>query len=151
MALCSPRYAEFLDEFNYLMLFLTDNNQALNSAAGQGSSYSFVRRVTVGVVFLGTPFKGTAAHTKAQWLTTYSDFRGEKTSFALIKDLDRSTGVLDDIIQEFARSSKTKDYYLPIYCFFETIPTNLSKKVLPKPLAKYLRLDEFVCYRNHSK
>jgi hypothetical protein len=120
----------------------------LNSAARGGSPYSFIRRVNAGVIFLGTPFKGTAAHAKAQWLTTYSRLKGERTSLALIRDLENSTGVLDDLVREFALSSRTEDYYLPIYCFFETEPTNLSKKVLPKLYAELLKVKEFVRYTN---
>jgi hypothetical protein len=117
----------------------------------EGSNYSFLRHVTVGVVFLGTPFKGTAAHRKAQWLIAYGDLIGEKTSVALIKDLDRSTGVLDDLVQDFARSARTDNYYLPIHCFFETETTNLARKILPKSLKSlskslsyHLKLEEFV-------
>jgi hypothetical protein len=110
----------------------------------EGSNYSFLRHATVGAVFLGTPFKGTAAHRKAQWLVAYGGLMGEKTSVALIKDLDRSTGVLDDLVYEFALSAHTDNYHLPISCFFETKATNLSKKVLPKSLSNYLKVEEFV-------
>ena len=69
---------------------------------------------------------------------------GEKTSEALIKDLDKSTGVLNDLVDDFARSANTKNYHLPMHCFYETKMTNLSKKVLPKSLAKYIKVEEFV-------
>jgi hypothetical protein len=44
----------------------------------------------------------------------------EKTSGKLIKDLDCSPGVLDDLIHGFALSANTDNYYLPTYHFFET-------------------------------
>lgn len=119
-------------------------NQALYSAAMEGSKYSFVRQTAVGVVFLGTPFKGTTAYRKAQWLIAYGGLMGEKTSVALIKDLDDGTGVLNDLVDDFARSANTKGYRLPMHCFFETKATNLSKKVLPKLLVNYLKVEEFV-------
>lgn len=115
----------------------------------EGSSYSFLRRATVGAVFLGTPFKGTDAHRKAQWLVAYGGLIGEKTSAALIKDLDRNTGVLNNLIDEFALSANMDNYHLPISCFFETKPTNLSKKVLPKSLSNYLKVKEFVSHKAH--
>lgn len=125
-------------------LALIEANQALNSAAMEGSNYSFVRYATVGVVFLGTPFKGTDAHRKAQWLIAYGGLIGEKTSIELIKDLDKNTGVLNDLVDDFARSANTRNYHLPMHCFFETKATNLSKKVLPKRLVNHLKFEEYV-------
>ena len=110
----------------------------------EGNNYSFLRHATVGVVFLGTPFKGTAAHRKAQWLVAYEGLMGENTSVALIKDLDQSTRVLDDLIHSFTLNANTDNYHLRMSCFFETKATNLSKKVLPTWLSNYVRIKEFV-------
>jgi hypothetical protein len=126
---------------------LTNTNQALNSTVIEGSNYSFLRYATVGVVFLGTPFWGTPAHRKAQWLIAYGKVIDEKTSTTLIKDLDKSSGVLDDLVCEFAQSAHRDTYRLPIHCFFKTKATNLSKKVLPKPLSKHLKIKEFMSYK----
>jgi hypothetical protein len=124
---------------------LTNTKQALNSAAIEGSNYSFLWHATVGVVFLGTPFQGTPAFRQAQWLIAYEGLMGEKTSELVIKDLDQRTGVLNDLVQDFARSARMS--HLPIHCFFETRTTNLSKKVLPKSLSKYLKGKDVVSYK----
>src|SRR5882757_1643630 len=89
------RYALFPDLMVSTGELEINTFQALNYAATDGSPYSFIRHVNAGVIFLGTPFKGTAAHTKAQWLTTYGKLKGERTSLALIKDLKNSTGVFE--------------------------------------------------------
>ncbi|KAK4105160.1 hypothetical protein N658DRAFT_109619 [Parathielavia hyrcaniae] len=102
--------------------------EALNRAAVTSSRYSFVRQACVGVVFLATPFGGTTTTRKAQWLVAYHGLMGENTSLELIKDLDRSNGVLNNPSADFARNSSTEDYYLPTHCFYEMQPSNLPKK-----------------------
>lgn len=103
-----------------------------------------MRDATVGIVFLGTPFKGSRAQRLAQWLVAYEGFMGERASVTLIRDLDKSTGVLDDLVDQFTREINQRDYHLPLHCFYETKPTNLLNKVLPKRLAKFTEVNMFV-------
>jgi hypothetical protein len=114
------------------------------AASAAGKEYSFLRHATVGVAFLGTPFKGTPAERLAQWLVAYEGFMGEQASTTLIKDLKKSTGVLNDLVSQFMRETHQPGYYLPLHCFYEMQSTNLSKKILPECLANLAPKKEFV-------
>ncbi|KAK5994851.1 Nephrocystin-3-like protein [Cladobotryum mycophilum] len=108
------------------------------SSAGRENGHGFVRDATVGVVFLGTPFKGTPAQRLAQWLVAYEGFMGEKASLTLIRDLGSNTKVLDDLVEQFLRGTNELHYHLPLHCFYETRPKNLTNKVLPLLLDEYM-------------
>ncbi|KAK0745442.1 P-loop containing nucleoside triphosphate hydrolase protein [Schizothecium vesticola] len=114
------------------------------AASAAGKEYSFLRYATVGVAFLGTPFKGTPAERLAQWLVAYEGFMGEQASTTLIKDLKKSTGVLNDLVSQFMRETHQPGYYLPLHCFYEMQSTNLSKKILPECLANLAPKKEFL-------
>jgi len=120
-------------------------SQALTIAASAaGQDYSFLRQATVGIAFLGTPFKGSPAQRLAQWLLAFQGFVGESGSGTLLKDLKTSTGVLNDLNDQFMREAHRPYYHLPMHCFYETRPTNLSKKILPGDLAALVSLKKLV-------
>ncbi|KAK3348603.1 hypothetical protein B0T25DRAFT_623733 [Lasiosphaeria hispida] len=120
------------------------------AASAGGKEYSFLRLATVGIAFLGTPFKGTPAERLAQLLVAYEGLMGEQASTTLIKDLKTSTGVLDDLVSQFMRETHQPGYYLPLHCFYEMHSTNLSRKILPEGLAKLAPMKEFLVNRESA-
>ncbi|KAK3325599.1 hypothetical protein B0H66DRAFT_529625 [Apodospora peruviana] len=114
----------------------------LASAAGQ--EYRFLRHATVGSVFLGTPFRGSPAQRLDQLLLGFHGFMGREVSDTLLKYQDSSTGVLDDLVDQFMGDSHQPDYYLPLHCFYEIRRTDLSKRVLPRDIAKHVSLKKLM-------
>ncbi|KAL8357997.1 hypothetical protein RB598_002670 [Gaeumannomyces tritici] len=96
-----------------------------------------VLRYTVGVAFLGTPFRGcekfasTAAELRLLIAQQTSAETGVLHSSDLVSYLkegsaDNASG-LDELVQEFSKLIHDRAFKFPITCFFEGRPTNFEK------------------------
>jgi hypothetical protein len=84
-----------------------------------------VLQSTVGVIFLGTPIRGTKSASAIEWINFVSGILGKKPSNSLTRDLDGHSGVLNDHIHRFSAVIKQKKYALEIRCFFEQQKTRV--------------------------
>lgn len=109
--------------------------QAINREAQEGSPYRNVLLSTVGTVFLGTPFQGSDVAGLAGWQVAISGIMGEQTSNELIRDLDKNHDLLHRRIQKFTEIANADSVRLPMACFFETKPTEMLRRLLPRSLA----------------
>ncbi|RYP16975.1 hypothetical protein DL765_004817 [Monosporascus sp. GIB2] len=75
--------------------------EAINRAAQEGSPYRHVLFSTVGVVFLGTPFRGSDAARQAQWQVVVGGILGEQTSDHLVRDLEQKHHFVRQRVQKF--------------------------------------------------
>ena len=81
-----------------------------------------------GVVFLGTPLRGTSVASIARWLVWLRGILGKETSKTLLKALESQESSLDAIVQEFAEISMKRS--LRLRCFYETRETRIANTVL---------------------
>jgi hypothetical protein len=85
------------------------------------SRYLDILLATIGVVFLGSPLRhGPKLKTYAQWLLVFKGMlKNSEPSDELMKDLKNNTGVLKDLLRDFAETSQLPWLRLQIRCFYE--------------------------------
>ena len=93
--------------------------------AGQiESPFKHLLHSTTGIVFLGTPLRGTAHASATRYIIWIARFLGLKPSDTLTRDLDGNTGVLDDHLSRFSMMVR-KLPLLQIRCFYELHTTQV--------------------------
>jgi hypothetical protein len=115
--------------------------QALVIAAEPGSGYTSLWRATGGVVFLATPFRGTAFQDIARAAVGFLKVRASLTDTAvtdLLDSLKASNLFLQDLVGGFTRICQQRDQPCQLAIFYETEKGNLLRKALPSPLADVL-------------
>jgi hypothetical protein len=123
-------------------------NQALVLAEKQESGYTAVWEATKGIIFLATPFRGTAFEQVARkavfFLNGYA-----KLSKKQVTNLLSSTTTSSLFLQELVGNSTTTYQQRKDDCrlaiFYETKKGNLLRKVLPHWLADVLNEPRQVC------
>ena len=91
---------------------------------------------TAGVIFLGTPLRGTSVANVAQWIAYLHGLWGKEISSTLLKGLEEKESYLDNVIQGFAGVAITQQ--IQIRCFYETRQTQVANAVLNRRLATIL-------------
>ncbi|KAI5923916.1 nacht nucleoside triphosphatase [Camillea tinctor] len=92
--------------------------------------YLPIQTATRGIIFLATPFRGTAFQDVANWaepgLKTWASIQGYRLTnlLDLVKD---STHELNELVRSFTRLHKTQDY--EVFTFYEKGYTNLYRKI----------------------
>ncbi|QYS95437.1 NACHT domain-containing protein [Trichoderma simmonsii] len=114
--------------------------EALTIADSPQSDYVSIRKATRGIVFLATPFRGTAFQDIASWaepvLKTWALLRkGSVTQ--LLESVKRSTFYLEELVRTFTRVCQDKDSPCKVHTFYETRETILPKKFLPSLLLPF--------------
>ena len=79
---------------------------------------------TVGIVFLGTPHRGTHAANWGQILAAAGNFIGKEMEDAILKDLKEDSVVLKDVLHEF--TTWLFDMSISTKCFFEQHKTDFG-------------------------
>lgn len=80
---------------------------------------------TVGAVFLGTPLRGTPYANATNLIMTVSGILGMEPEEGLVRDLTGNTGVLRDLLKQFAALIRQPWLLLEIKCVFETKKTQM--------------------------
>ncbi|RMZ88350.1 hypothetical protein DV736_g4421, partial [Chaetothyriales sp. CBS 134916] len=112
--------------------------QAVIRAAQEGSESRHILLATVGIVFLATPFRGSAAADQAQWQVIVGEIMQEQTSHELIDDLYVHDKHLRQLTRQFAEIARNDSLQLPLFCFYELKPTKLLRRFLPAQSANVL-------------
>ncbi|KAI9844522.1 MAG: hypothetical protein M1838_002149, partial [Thelocarpon superellum] len=99
--------------------------QAIERASQMEARYKQLLRMTVGVIFLGSPLRGTPYASATKWLTMIAGILGRRPSETLIRDLNGQSGVLDDLLSRFASVAQQPWFRLQIRCFFEMKKTQV--------------------------
>lgn len=110
--------------------------QMIARAFRERARYKSIVESTVGVIFLGTPLRGTAVAGMAQWLGLMRGFMGKETSQTLIKGLQENENNLNNMIQDFAEVANQNQF--EIRCFYETRKTRIANAVAPRWIACFL-------------
>ncbi|RMZ85744.1 hypothetical protein DV737_g411, partial [Chaetothyriales sp. CBS 132003] len=112
--------------------------QAIIRAAQEGSEYRHILQATVGIAFLATPFRGSAAADQAQWQVIVGGIMQEQTSTELIDDLYAHDKHLRQLTRQFAEIARNDTLRLPLFCFYELKSTELLRRFLSPHSANLL-------------
>ena len=125
--------------------------QALVLAAKQRSEYASLWSATRGIVFLATPFRGTAfqdiATVSVSFLKAYANLAGTQVT-QLLNTVKDSTPFLEELIADFTRIWLHQNQVCHLASFYETKKTNLIQKVLPSLFANMIREPKLVSPAN---
>lgn len=121
--------------------------QAMVVAAKQNSDYQSLWRATRGIVFLATPFRGTAFQDIADVAITlmdgYARLAGRSVT-TLLHSVKGSTHFLEELVGEFTREYRQRDQTCKLAIFYETRKSNLLRNGLPPWLANRLKEPKLV-------
>ncbi|KAK7425569.1 hypothetical protein QQZ08_008010 [Neonectria magnoliae] len=127
--------------------------QAIVSASQHGSRYNDIAESTVGVIFLGTPHRGSAA---ATWGAVIASLAPSQLALEkrILEGLEKQSSSLVDRLHNFSQWLFVES--VPVVCFFESLVTDYSArmgllgKFLPSP--KFLVVpEESACIDGHHK
>lgn len=93
---------------------------------------------TMGIVFLGTPFKGANGIGAAQLRILVSSAMGNECSDRLLNHLERDNTYLFKLVNEFSVFAQNK-MKISIWCFYETRKSNIARGALPPWAANFLK------------
>ncbi|MCJ1424372.1 hypothetical protein MMC29_002260 [Sticta canariensis] len=112
--------------------------QALERAY-RGPEYEYLLKSTIGVVFLGTPLRGTKTASIAEWVALIRGFLNKETSDTLLQSLRENESSLDTLVHEFSKLAikLAIAHNFQIRCFYETRRTRIVTAVLRRQLAKF--------------
>lgn len=95
--------------------------------------YLSVRKVTRGIVFLATPFRGTSFQHVAKWaepgLRAWASIRDKKVS-KLLENV-KPTFELGELVRSFTDLCKENDLIDHVFTFYETGKSSLPRKIAP--------------------
>jgi len=129
---------------------------ALSRQHGANEAYKRIVESTRGVVFLGTPFEGSA---KARWASVAAKYLDlfTSTNREKIKDMEERSQKLASINEAFLKFLKARDRSskpVEIACFFEEYPTYIAGKnigrIVPKNSATLPGIDPLPISANHA-
>ena len=72
------------------------------TANSRGEKFQYLATSTVGILFLGTPHRGTKASKWAEWIAYTGKKIGLEMNDAILKDLREDSEILTDLLSEFA-------------------------------------------------
>lgn len=99
--------------------------QALVFAEGN-SDHRYLSIATIGVISLGTPFRGSAVTPWAEMIARTGNVLGFGSSKDILEDLREDSVRLTDLRHHFALWLFRQS--VPVYCFFEQFLTNYGKR-----------------------
>ncbi|KAM3068307.1 hypothetical protein ACMFMG_009447 [Clarireedia jacksonii] len=109
--------------------------QAIVIAARSEKEYNSLSRAIGGIVFLATPFRGTAfqdiAEAAVTFLKSYARLGGKQVT-ELLDSVKASTCFLEDLVGEFTQTCQQRDQPYELAIFYENKKGNLLRK-LPLP------------------
>lgn len=95
---------------------------------------------TAGVIFLGTPLRGTRVATLAGWKNFVFGILGSNqgSSSTILSQLEANSSTLDTLVAEFGKLTKATPTQagIEIHCFYETLPTQVCNAVSRNSLIK---------------
>lgn len=128
---------------------------ALSRAPGTNEANKLLVDSTRGLIFLGTPFEGSA---KAKWGSVALHYLAlaSSTNNTKVKDLEERSQKLISINEAFLRFLKARDRSTPVEvaCFFEEYPTYITGKnigmIVPKSSAILPGIDALSIAASHT-
>lgn len=126
------------DRFPNLQLIFTIG-QALLPASTSHSDYKHILNSTVGVVFLGTPFRGSDGTWAAQTRVQVAKIVGNHASDTLLSVLEKKSGIRNEIRHEFVKLLRSHwKGESRIVCFYETRETSVYKAIVSERISSMM-------------
>jgi hypothetical protein len=94
------------------------------TSAKQLARYASIVDHVTGVVFIGTPHKGTGSQSSAAIVASIASYSGVGQRSQLLDALEPQSNVLDDIVRRFTLLAN--DMGIPLCCFFEQRKTDIT-------------------------
>jgi len=94
--------------------------------------FSDILHCIAGVVFLGTPHKGSATQSKAAIIASIASAFGQAESSSLLRAVEKDSEMLNDLLHDFTRV--VNKAAIPLFCFFEQRKSNLARMIKPMDL-----------------
>jgi hypothetical protein len=118
----------------------------LTIASRQINEYAEILRSTTGVVFLGTPFRGSEAASVAKIRVQVAKWAGSETNKTLLNNLSGDSEALDEAVQEFGHLLKNSQKDVLVKFYHETRNTKMGNAIpvvsklplIPRMLEKIL-------------
>lgn len=85
---------------------------------------------TAGLVFLGTPHRGSNSQSKAAVIASIASALGCGEDSSLLKSVEKDSEMLNDLLHDFTRTVNTA--VIPLFCFFEQHKSDVAKILRPK-------------------
>jgi hypothetical protein len=128
---CSCTMAESL--FCYCLI--TNSNsaesfQAILCAKLHEKDYPDIIKSVAGVVFLGTPHRGSNSQPKASLIATIASAVHCGVQSSLLKAVEKDSEMLADLLQDFTRTANIES--IPLFCFFEQYKSDIGKVLTHK-------------------
>lgn len=87
--------------------------------------YFSIIRSTAGVVFLGTPHRGSNSQSKASVIASIASALSLGEHSSLLKMVEKDSEMLADLLHDFTRTVNTIS--IPLFCFFEQHKSDVAK------------------------
>lgn len=95
------------------------------SAKLHEEDYFSIIRSTAGVVFLGTPHRGSNSQSKASVIASIASALSLGEHSSLLKMVEKDSEMLADLLHDFTRTVNTIS--IPLFCFFEQHKSDVAK------------------------
>jgi hypothetical protein len=99
----------------------------LINATLHNDTYGHIPLSTTGIVFLGTPHRGTAAAKWGELIAKSGAMLGFSTEDRILKDLQRDSESLVDLLYHF--SNCLFRYSISVVCLFEQLKTDYGRRL----------------------
>ena len=106
-------------------------------AQSTGRDYGDIVSSTSGIVFLGTPFRGSLTSTWGTIITWCTSALGLGSHTMLLKTLENNSERLDLLLSDFVAIAK--QFNIQLVCFYETKPTWLGLSNYPLGMRTIVR------------
>ena len=97
------------------------------SAGSSGGNFEYIALSTVGIIFLGTPHRGTPAAKWGAIIAKSAKALGLESEDSILEDLRDDTASLRDLLYEFTLWANR--FSLKIVCFFEQYRTDYGTRI----------------------
>jgi len=99
--------------------------QALVSAKLHEEDYPCIVRSVAGIIFLGTPHRGSNSQSKASLIASIASAVSLGEHSSLLKVVEKDSEMLVDLLHDFTRTVNTIS--IPLFCFFEQHKSDIAK------------------------
>lgn len=97
------------------------------SAKLHEEDYPCIIRSVAGIIFLGTPHRGSNSHSKASVIASIASAVSLGEQSSLLKAVEKDSEMLADLLHDFTRTVNTIS--IPLFCFFEQHKSDVAKVI----------------------
>jgi len=110
--------------------------KALVDAKLSPEDYPGIITSTTGIIFLGTPHRGSQSQPKAELIATIASAAGLGEKSSLLRTLQPDSEALNDLLYDFSRVVNIAS--IPLFCFFEQRKSAVAKAIVPRAVRPFI-------------